>query len=276
MKFLLELFVLITGVGSASGLYYDNGKLFIISDNSNYLYTYYIDSQTLDKHLLHDMDGKNEQVRKKQKMDLEAITYHKGSYHLFSSGSKPNRNTLFVVNPDSLLHIGKKDNSELYNHLRELLHIPAKDFNLEGALFHQDTLLLFNRGNGPNEMNGIIKMPPKDSDTGTVFIPVPLPPINGQPVGFTDAVRIGEKIYFLAAAESGESSYEDGKIGGSQTGIINLADLTLEKTETISLTHKFEGISLYKSTPNEYTFLLCEDPDNGKNESAVYQLTIQK
>jgi len=37
------------------------------------------------------MDGQNQQVKKKQKLDLEAIAQHKGNYYLFPSGSEPNQ-----------------------------------------------------------------------------------------------------------------------------------------------------------------------------------------
>jgi len=102
MKFILDFFVLISGIGAASGLYYNQGKLFIVSDNSNYLYEYHIGSKVLDKHLLLDMKGKNEQVEKNEKMDLEAITFYKGAFHLFPSGSESNCAMLFNIKPDSL------------------------------------------------------------------------------------------------------------------------------------------------------------------------------
>lgn len=276
MKFILDFFVLITGIGAASGLHYNNDNLFIVSDNSNYLYEYHMGPRTLVRHLLLNMDGKNEQVDKEKKMDLEAITYHKGAYHLLPSGSETNRAWLFDIEPQKSPNIGKKDGSELYARVRDILKIPTEDFNIEGALFHQDTLLLFNRGNGPHKINGIISIFPKETGRLPAFTPVKLPDINGKPAGFTDASLVGGKIYFLATAESGNSSYHDGEIGGSQIGVINLTNLALEKTETISLEHKFEGITLYKSTKKAHVFLLCEDPDNGETKSAIYRLKIRK
>lgn len=275
MKFILDFFVLISGIGAASGLYYNQGKLYIVSDNSNYLYEYHIGSKVLDKHLLLDMNGKNEQVAKNEKMDLEAITFYKGAFHLFPSGSESNRAMLFNIKPDSLPGVGKKDGGKTYAGVRERLNISKEDFNIEGALFYQDTLLLFNRGNGPGKINGIIKIPQK-GDTIPTFTPIKLPKINGQIAGFTDATLIDNKIYFLASAESGNSNYDDGEIGGSQVGAINIANLTLEKAETITLKHKFEGITLYQATPKEYIFLLCEDPDNGESKSSIYSLKIRK
>src|SRR5690606_32451666 len=278
MRFILEFFVLITGIGAASGLSYkqENNQLFIVSDNSNYFYEYHIGSKTLDKHLLVDMDGKNEQVKKKQKLDFEAIAEYNGLYHLSSSGSKPNRNMMFDVDPTDFSFIGENNLVDLYTQLQHTFDISEEDFNIEGAAFHNDTLLLFNRGNGPNEINGIIKIPKNEVESSRSFTPISLPKINGQTTGFTDATIVDGKIFFLAAAEGGKSSYDDGKIGGSQIGIIDLNSLTLEKTETISLEHKFEGITLYQDNPEEYIFLLCDDPDNDGNESTIYQLMVGK
>lgn len=276
MKFILEFFVLITGVGAASGLSYENDRLFIVSDNSNYLYEYHIESKALNRHLLLDMDGQNEQVKKKQKLDLEAIAPHKGTYYLFPSGSEPNRIAQFAIDPNDFSQISQNDVGDLYTNLRKTFHISEEDFNIEGAVFHQDTLLLFNRGNGPNEMNGIIKVLEKEEGISPTFTPITLPRINGQPAGFTDATLVDGKIFFLAAAEAGKSSYYDGEISGSQVGIIDLISLTLEKAETISSDIKFEGITLYRDSPSEYVFLLCDDPDNDENKSTIHQLRIKK
>jgi hypothetical protein len=275
MKFILDFFVLINGISAASGIHYDNNKLFIVSDNSNYLYAYHLSSKKLDRHLLLDMAGQNEQVAKKDKMDLEAITLHKGMYYLFPSGSEENRSRLFEIKLGLALDISQKDGSAMYAGIRDHLNILPEDFNIEGALFYQDTLLLFNRGNGPGKVNGIIKVP-RGNPMLASFMSIKLPGINGQAAGFTDATLAGDKIYFLATAESGNSSYFDGEIGGSQVGIINAVDLKLEQTQIISLKHKFEGITLYQSTEKAYTFLLCEDPDNNESKSTVYRLKIKK
>lgn len=171
------------------------------------------------------MDGLNEQVKKKQKLDLEAITQHDGILYLFPSGSQHNRVTQFTVDPNDKFLTLKNNIGELYTRLREAFNISEEDFNIEGAVFDRDTLLLFNRGNGPNEMNGIIRVFEKESNIPPSFAPIKLPQINGNSAGFTDAALVNGKIFFLAAAEAGKSSFDDGEIGGSQVGVIDLANL---------------------------------------------------
>ncbi|TDQ79824.1 DUF6929 family protein [Sphingobacterium yanglingense] len=275
MKFILDFFILITGISAASGLYYQDDKLFIVSDNSNYLYEYQLSSQNLQKHLLVDMEDQNEQVQKKIKLDLEAMTFYEDSFWLFPSGSASNRTQSFRFFSQDSTPPTRSDLSEFYTNLQEQLSISPADFNIEGSLYYQDTLLLFNRGNGPNAINGIIKI---DLSLGAepTFHPVTLPRLNGQISGFTDAVLVDDKIYFLAAAEKGASSYHDGAIGGSQLGVIDIATLKIDQITTISDNQKFEGITLYRSTEKELTFLLCEDPDNNENKSTIYQLRLSR
>lgn len=275
MKFLLELFIVITGIGAASGLHYQDGALFIVSDNSNYLYEYRLASAQLSKHLLIDMAGQNEQVNKAEKLDLEAITFFDGQYYLLPSGSKPNRTKSYYLSPADADKIGFEDLDSSYRMLRDLLGISADDFNIEGAIFEQDTVLLFNRGNGPQEKNGIIKFPFAQTDRAT-FVPVSLPEIDGNATGFTDAILQDGKIYFLAAAEEGKSSYHDGAIGGSRIGCLDRLSLRLEWVETISSKHKFEGITHYGCSKESISFLLCEDPDDDRNVSAIYKLTLAR
>lgn len=273
---MLDFFALITGVGAASGLSYENDRLFIVSDNSNYLYEYHIESKTLNRHLLLDMDGQNEQVKKEQKLDIEAIAQRRGVYYLFPSGSGPNRIVQFAIDPNDFSSIVQHDVSNLYTSIRETFHISEEDFNIEGAIFHQDNLFLFNRGNGPNKMNGIIKVIEKEGSPSLTFTPITLPRINGQIAGFTDATLVDGKIFYLAAAEAGDSNYYDGEVSGSQVGVIDPISLLPEKAETLSLDYKFEGITLYQDRPSEYVFLLCDDPDNNENKSTIHQLRIAK
>lgn len=272
MKVIIEFFMLITGIGAASGIHFNdnNNALYLISDDSNYFYEYCLNTDSLNRHLLYNMEGNNEQVYKKSKLDLEAMTYNEGIYYLFSSGSKANRNKLFEVDTDFSI---KTNDIDIHAHLRGLLNISQKDYNIEGAIMiDENTFLLFNRGNGPEKRNGIIIV----KNLEARFIPIALPAINEHSTGFTDAVLLNDKIYFLAAAEGGDSSYDDGKIGGTIIGTINPADWSLGQTEILSYERKFEGITLYKTTENQYTFLLCEDPDDGSNESAIYRLEVPR
>ena len=261
----------IQGVGAASGLIHDNGQLYIISDNSNYLYQYHIGRQTLQPTLV--LNHKiNEQVPKKQKADFEAITTIDKTLYLFGSGSSKKRETLVKYHPD--VQTSEKINlHRVYQRLRRQFAIGKDDFNIEGALTTGGHLLLFNRGNGPSAKNGVFVLEQSD------FVPksfheVPLGRLNGVPLGFTDALLVDGKIYFIAAAEGVGSTYHDGEIQGTVFGYLNPETMQVEYTKTISTTHKFEGLALSKKEDDQTVFLLCEDPDDGGNYSVIYQLML--
>ena len=73
LKLILEAFISISGTAAASGIVYNNDELHIVSDNSNYLYSYNLAQQRLSKTALLDTEPM-ENISKANKMDLESIT----------------------------------------------------------------------------------------------------------------------------------------------------------------------------------------------------------
>ena len=72
------------------------------------------------------------------------------------------------------------------------------------------------------------------------------------------------------------STYEDGIVLGSWIGVINPSTFEIEYTQKITDKHKFEGITIYKNSKSEITFLLCEDNDSEILKSNIYKLSIKK
>ncbi len=279
-KFKLELLFHIVGIGSASGLFFNNGSLFIISDNSNVLYEYNIEQKKLDKIplVITDVTIPAENIPKKDKPDFEAITASGDELYLFGSGSKENRNSIVRVNSTTRQTSPPTDATDLYLIMQGFGEISTEDFNIEAAVNDGTLWYLFQRGNGPAGQNGIFTL---DGDINELFFqiiysPIQLPKINGSQASFTDAVKVDNKLYFIAAAESSNSTYLDGEVAGSLIGSIDIETMKVEFTETISGKNKFEGITLYKDNDKSLEFLLCEDTDNDTTESAIYKLTIDK
>lgn len=275
-EIILTLFCRIAGLSAASGLLLQGDNLYIVSDNSNYLYEYSLGDQQLQKILLIDSSEPNEHVQKKHKLDLESITQENDTLYLFGSGSKANRNHLFKVSLDSqrtTLHTKQEF------HLKKLqndLLIAAADFNIEGSIIHNGYYYLFNRGNGPNQTNGIIKVDTSFKQPAE-FFPFDLPKTESGRPGFTDAILVNGVIYFLAAIEhSAGSTYEDGQIGGSFWGSIDFDKMKMQNIIKISDQNKFEGITYLKEDNNFLSFLLCEDPDDDSNESLIYKLSVPR
>ena len=268
-----QVFWKIQGVGAASGMIYKNDKLYIISDNSNLFYEYGINDGALSTNQV--FKGKElENVPKKKKADLEAISEVEGTYYLFGSGSSSRRQSLiqFEQKNKKSKRVSLK---KTYRKLKKRFDIKDDDFNIEGALFLKNELWLFNRGNGPAAKNGIFILD-KDHFQPKSYHPVPLGSLNDVQLGITDAILCDNKIYFIAAAEGVGSTYHDGEIQGTVFGELNLDTKEVVFNKVISTKNKFEGLTLYKQSSTQIDFLLCEDPDDGGNSSIIYQLRLKK
>lgn len=274
-KFILTVFFKIAGIGSASGIVYQNNSLFIISDNSGFLYEYNIQSVSLKQHAL--IENSTENILKKNKPDFEAITLKGNELHIFGSGSTEKRNRKLIFNTQSL-HTSEVNLASLYQRIKSETHISDDDLNIEGALYYKDDLYLFQRGNGANSKNGIaiVKNFNGSSNSNIQFQAIQLPKIKHVEATFTDAILVENKVYFLASAEDTTSTYNDGEVLGSIIGCMNIKNFKIEFTYQISDKHKFEGLTLSKNTKGEIEFLLCEDNDKEHLESSIYKLVVKK
>ena len=273
-KFQLTLLFKIIGLGSASGLIYQDNKILAIGDNSSYLYEYYMDSNKLERHAL--AENSEENIPKKLKPDFEAITKYQDSLYLFGSGSTANRTIMVQVDAKSKSVIKSQDLSDLYLAMQSFGKIAEEDFNLEGAIFNGETWFLFNRGNGKTNKNVVFTIDGKNlaNEFRIVANEYKLPKIKGIRTSFTDAILVDDKIYFLATAENTDSTYNDGEVLGSIVGRIDVKKMKIDFTKKITDTQKFEGIALFKKSEKEIEFLLCEDNDTEVLETNNYKLVI--
>ena len=271
-QFQLHVFFQIIGIGSASGLLYHNNLLYIISDNSTYLYAYNLDSKSVVKIPL--VKNPKENILKKEKLDFESIHLHQNKLHIFSSASTKNRNSVITYSLEDNT-IDTYDQSSNYRMLERLFGFKLHQLNIEGVINHQDFVYLFQRGNGLDNKNGIFKIH-NFGKTKPEFFEIKLPHIQNIEATFTDAILLQDTIYFLAAVENTDSTYNDGEILGTFVGSMKINDFSELKTVLISETNKFEGITFYKQTAESIEFLLCEDNDTEDLNSNIYKLQIKK
>ena len=270
-RFTIELLFQIIGIGSASGLIYKDNSLFVISDNSSYLYEYHIQEKELSR--INLFKNNQESIPKKDKYDFESIILKDNQLHLLGSGSTFKREKRITYNLETK-ETAENDLSKLYQNLRQTASIADEELNIEGAIFYNEKWYLFQRGNGANSRNGIFKTKSLQTEFQTEFIPIQLPKIKHIETSFTDAILVEDKIYFLATAENTISTYDDGEIFGSIIGRMNSTTFEIEFTQKISDTQKFEGLTLYKKTETEIQFLLCEDTDSDVLETNIYKVSI--
>lgn len=273
-EIVLELLFRLT-VGAASGLHCVGSDVYIIADNSGYVYHYNLDRTSFEKYQLYD--APQDITPKKEKKDLEAMAAQDGQLYVFGSGSKKKRQMGYVFNTKSQKSLAL-NLEPLYSRLKSKGQISKDDLNIEGAIFYGKDLLLFQRGNGAAARNGVFVVKGKDkfSDSADVsFTEVKLPQIEGVTATFTDAVAVKDKIYFLAAAEGTDSTYDDGVIYGTLVGILDPKTFKVLSTEVVGK-GKYEGITLLKQHKNKVEFLICEDNDKNQSEGGVYKLVIGK
>ena len=270
-KFELSPFTTIKGIGATSGLVYQDNSLFIISDNSTFLYQYNINEKTLEKIKL--LENSQENIVKKDKSDFEAITLFDNKLWLFGSGSTKKRN-LRVTYSLNNKEVKEKSLAKIYKRLQQTIEIVEDELNIEGGIITETTMYFFQRGNGANAQNGVFSYNRKDKTVQ--FKLITLLKIREIEATFTDAILVNETIYFLAAAENTTSTYNDGEIMGSVIGTLDLKTLTLESCLQISDHHKLEGLTLYKKTATQTELLLCEDNDTEELASTIYKLVLKK
>ncbi len=271
-KFQLAVLFKIIGIGSASGLVYHENKLYLISDNSTFLFEYSFISNKVTKIPL--LDNAEENIRKKDKPDFESITLSNDNLILLGSGSKTNRNSIITYNLKTN-NINIKSIGLVYSSIKSQHGIKDDTLNIEGLIQKDTQRFLFQRGNGQAKKNGIFCYNETHENPKIYFTPIDLPKIKNIPSTFTDSILVDQTIYFLASAESSKSTYEDGEILGSFIGTIDLKSMKLLQTIQISDKHKFEGLTLYKKTATQIVFLLCEDNDSELLVSEIYQLELK-
>ncbi|EFK59980.1 DUF6929 family protein [Sphingobacterium spiritivorum] len=274
--FILEVFCKIIGIGAASGLVYNQSHLYLIADNSHYIYDYHLKKNQLLKFPLTSSEILGENIIKKEKADIEAISLYENTLFIYGSGSTAKRNKGFEVFPDNSFKVNPSDLTALYSRLQKVANISEADFNIEGAIVDQDRILLFNRGNGPQKRNVVFQINRKQPEQEILWKDIALPAIKTMSTGFTDAILHQGLIYFIAAAEDSNSNYHDGEIGGSLIGVMDAGTFDIKRTLEISATHKIEGLTFYEEDQKSVQFLLCEDRDNDEEEAIIYKLTLSK
>jgi len=271
----LSVFAKIKGIGSASGLYLRQNSLFVIGDNSAYLYEYNLENKSLNK--IEILKGLKtlENIPKADKPDFEVLCNHANSLYILGSGSTDRRDLMIEYQLDTKKVI-QHSLTSLYAKVKAACKIDDENLNIEGAIFTGDTWFLFNRGNGNANKNGVIKINGSDLTKAQEieFTPIMLLKTDQKLVSFTDAILHENNIYFIAAAENTQSTYHDGEILGSYIGSLDAKTLQLNFTKQISAKQKFEGITFYKQIKNQLQFLVCEDRDTDVLETVIYKLVV--
>ena len=242
---------------AASGLVKVEKRFFIISDDETELFSWNED-QLRSFPLLEDKLPDEPKARKNAKPDFEALILWDGEIAAIPSLSRPNRVLAVFFNPKT-----EETRSMNLSGLRDVLIKEIPELNIEGAAIDGTDLILLQRGNGENAQNAIIVLE-KASLKIKSITEVSLGTMNDTALGFTDLFLEGKTLYFIAVAETGKSTYDDGRFAGA---ILGKMDLTgkIHTTLELSLAHKPEGLWL----EHDKIFIVT-DADDRTIPSGIY------
>lgn len=285
MKFDLKEHNELTGIPSASGLEVTESGIYVIGDNSPYLFQLNKNFEIINKiNIFPQRNFPDSIIEKPDKPDLEAIARGNVEGNVlfaFGSGSKSPERDLMVEIDLTSEKITEHPLVEFYSLLRKTAGLSPEELNIEAAEVYNDEVYLFNRGK-----NFIVRF------SLTVFreflidptkIPefevlnIDLPEIDGITSGFSGASLDPKngKLFFTATVENTENWIDDGEVLGSFIGVINISDLRNGmKPDHIAilldkdyLKIKVESVAVLKPfKPGEAELLMVTDSDGGISE----------
>lgn len=232
-------------------------------------------------------DDRDETADAEEKVDLEACLIVPGDDEAtilsFGSGVSEKRRRLVLtrVNGETVEH-SEYVTIDFHQALAEPLESRGGALNLEGAVYFPSlsVIRVFSRGDhGENpfdatmdvswdELKAYLEQP--------LGVPVPRPfhlrrydlgTLDGRPLTFSDAERVGEGCLVTVSSES------DDKAGGSLIGYMDSeGELTLARGDCFPVEGKLEGLSFLAS--NSARLFAIEDQDDFEKASRLYELKL--
>ena len=224
---------LLDSVPSGSGIEVVNGIIYIIGDDSEFLFGLNHELRILHKVELYKEKDKHKignRIDKKVKQDLENMASFdiNGYPHLVIGGSgsrMPERAIGYLVKlptPYNKKHlVWKVDMVELYELIKKHPEFDrTKELNIEATFVANDYFYLVNRASQQMMRYPLAEMVEyfqqhTESTPFPEFINLTMDPIDGEHYTLSGATTFKNDIYFTASCEKTKSAYLDGKIVGS-------------------------------------------------------------
>ena len=224
----------------------------------------------------------DERGNKRFKPDLEACTTvptAAGNVLLaFGSGSSERRESIMQLTPSRRVQLIAA--KSLYRRLREASAFAGSELNVEGAVFMDGRIRLFNRGNGAPQ-NGMAPVNATCDLTWAelaaylvdpVASPVPelrnirqyeLGEVEGGRLSFTDGALTDYGLLYTASAEDSPDARSDGRVTGSAIGLMHDTHgcrwIELRNADGSLFTDKIEGICAGRQAGQVYTVVDADD-----------------
>lgn len=292
MNFTLQQKQTLNGIPSASGIIHWNGELYVIGDNSAWLYQLDTAFEVKQKQIL--LEGISDSILPKlSKPDFEAMTKCKveGKTELliFGSGSKsPNRDILVRVQNKGPFQTKTYDLSNFYENLRTSTKMEGHLLNIEAAATKDDDLFLFNRENNimwKLSIKGFIAFLEDGKNIPDLTIyQINLPKLNTLQIKISGATEVvgSNLLIFTASVEDTPNPIDDGEVLGSYLGIISLDDvMDGYSPKFLPITNnnqyipiKVESVEVLQSNGNrQLQLVMVTDSDGGESELLIGELS---
>jgi hypothetical protein len=296
MRAEVEEIIELVDIPSASGIEIYKDKIYIIGDDTPYLFELNKKLQIIQKIPLLDSEiNGNGRIKKSKKPDLESLTVvsndNKEFLLVLGSGSfREVRDYGFIVDLPNC-SVTEFSVVRFYDHLRLLFDkLHAGVLNIEATVFYNDHLYLFHRGN-ISGINLIVSLTWNDfidfNRAGVApslqYYEIGLPGISGIPSGFSGAALIPgtSTILFTASVEDTLNEIDDGPALGSFVGsmnaLLNMIEPTTELLEFngCMLTSKVESIIVVtQSGDSTFSALACCDEDGKASSLLKLRVTL--
>ncbi len=293
-------------LSSASGICLHNDSIYLVGDDTPWLYELDSTFNIVDKTKISAIDTLVEgRTPKYLKADFESMEIISDSSKfelvIISSGSIPiTRDTAFIVSLSDSRQTYSKSLRPLYDKIKLKANLPkTSEINIEGTVFSDDDAYLLHRGNISE--NIIININREDF---IAFImhhgPIPkfdiykfnLPEYKGVSSGFSGACLNPDKsgLIFTASMEDTKDEINDGKVLGSFIGIIPFSKISegkftaaLVKANNQVLEKKIEGVSakfidekreIVSKNEKMQIITVC-DNDNGTSDIITFNISIK-
>lgn len=272
-------------IPSASGIEYVDSNLYVIGDNSPWLFKLDEKFEILDRYQLLTARSLPDSIFEKiVKPDFEAMCRFEkqNKIFVFGSGSKsPERDVLVEINLSDEFAAKEYSLERFYRGLKASAKLTDAELNIEGAEVVNDQLYLLNRGRNLLLRYSLQEFLNSLEDSGEIPEPeifdFELPEIRGIEAGFSGVSYAPEinALIFTATVEDTDNWIDDGEVLGSYIGMISLENLgedlspqavtIKENGETLLI--KIESITVlppFNETDAE--ILLVTDSDGGESE----------
>lgn len=274
-------------VSAASGLVKVSDRFYVVSDDELSIFTFTEKDQHLTSvSMLKGILSNDNADRKDTKADFESLALlskkewePNGALVAWPSASTPKRAQAVVFPFDKNQKLGKPIVSNILPLAYEL-QSQTKELNMEGILFRDKKVFLFQRGNSEKGKNGFAEMPLADWVTGmktgewknkVKFESVKLGKLSGVDITFSDVIWTNYGLLALGSAEDTNSSFADGKVYGTV-----LARIVEDKAEIIGRFEplaKLEGIYAEESAEGLNIYLV-EDADDPAKPSRLFKAKL--